>query len=161
MVENAVKQFSFFLTCSAVTVYSVCMQAYSLSTENCPYTLGMKTGRPPKSQDRSEIGKRLFDARQNAGLSQTQVSEQIGVPQQTYAGWERKKCAIDPECLAKLAEIFNVSVDYLVGASNKPQRRGGPRGKALRLFEELGNLPRSKQNRILGVVEDLIAAQRQ
>lgn len=136
------------------------MQAFSLSFENSPYNPGMKTGRPPKFENRSEVGKRLFEARQNAGLSQTQVSELIGVPQQTYAGWERKKCAIDPECLAKLAEIFDVSVDSLAGANIRPQRRGGPRGKALRLFEELGNLPRSKQNRILSVVEDLIAAQK-
>lgn len=137
------------------------MQAFSISPENSPYTPDMKTGRPPKSIDRSEVGKRLFEARQNAGLSQTQVSELIGVPQQTYAGWERKKCAIDPECLAKLAQIFDVSVDSLVGVDIKPKRRGGPRGKALRLFEELGKLPRSKQNRILGVVEDLISAQKQ
>ncbi len=136
------------------------MQAFSISLENCPYNLSMKTGRPAKSEFRSELGKRLLEARQNAGLSQTQVSELIGVPQQTYAGWERKKCAIDPECLAKLAEIFDVTVDALVGKTVKQQRRGGPRGKALRLFEELGNLPRSRQNRILIVVEDLISAHR-
>ena len=40
----------------------------------------------------------------------------------------------------------------------KKQRRGGPKGKAQRLFEEIGNLPRSRQIRILSVVEDLIAA---
>ena len=134
------------------------MQAFSISTENRPYNPGMKTGRPAKTESRSEIGRRLWEARQNAGLSQTQVSELIGVPQQTYAGWERKKCAIDPEYIARLAEIFEVTLDSLIGTKTQNKRRGGPKGKAKLLFEEIGTLPRSRQNRILSVVEDLISA---
>jgi len=134
------------------------MQAFSISLENSPYNPGMKTGRPPKTESRSEIGRRLLEARQNAGLSQNQVSELIGVPQQTYAGCERKKCAIDPEYIARLSEIFEVTLDSLIGTNKKGKRKGGPKGKAKRLFEEIGNLPRSRQNRILNVVEDLIAA---
>jgi len=135
------------------------MQALSVKIENCPYNPGMAiTGRPAKIEERSEIGKRLLEARQNAGLSQTATAELIGVPQQTYAGWERKECAINPVYLARLAQVFGVTVDHLIGANTKNQRRGGPKGKAQRLFEEIGNLPRSRQNRILNVVEDLISA---
>ena len=107
---------------------------------------------------RSEVGKRLWEARQNAGLSQEKTAQLIGVPQQTYAGWERKECAINPIYLAKLAEAFGVTVDFLIGANTQQKRKGGPKGKAQRLLEEIGNLPRSRQNRILSVVEDLIAA---
>ena len=135
------------------------MQALSVEIKNCPYNPGMTAGRPSKTKDRSELGKRLFEVRQQSGLSQTKVAELIGVPQQTYAGWERKSCAINPEHLAKLASVFDVTVDFLVGASIK-LRRGGPKGKAQRLFEELGSLPRSRQQRILSVVDDLLAAYR-
>jgi transcriptional regulator with XRE-family HTH domain len=134
------------------------MQSESVKTENCPYNGRMTSGRPAKTNDRSDIGKRLYEARQNAGLSQIQTAELIGVPQQTYAGWERKECAINPVYLVRLAEIFEVTVDSLLGANDKKLQRGGPKGKAKRLFEELTVLPRSKQNRILSVVEDLIAA---
>lgn len=135
------------------------MQAHSVESQIRPYNQGMAAGRPPKSDERSPLGQRLFEARQNAGLSQAKIAELIGVPQQTYAGWERRNCAINPEHLARLAEVLGVSVDALLGRKSTT-RRGGPKGKAQRLFEEVSSLPRSRQQRILNVVEDLLAAHR-
>jgi hypothetical protein len=51
-------------------------------------------------------------------------------------------------------------MDYLLGRENGKQRKGGPVGKARRVFEEVSRLPRHKQQRILGIVGDLLAAQR-
>jgi hypothetical protein len=67
--------------------------------------------------------------------------------------------ALRPDYIAKIAGALNVSVDYLLGRENGGQRKGGPVGKARRVFEEVSRLPRHKQQRILGIVEDLIAAQ--
>jgi transcriptional regulator with XRE-family HTH domain len=118
-----------------------------------------QVGRPPKFA-RSPFGERLLAARQQAGLSQVQIAEKLAVTQQTYAGWERRTTALKPEYIAKLSSLLNVSVDYLLGRENGGQRKGGPIGKARRVFEEVSRLPRHKQQRILGIVEDLIAAQR-
>ena len=46
----------------------------------------------------------------------------------------------------------------LIPFLNGGQRKGGPVGKARRVFEEVSKLPRHQQQRILGIVEDLIAA---
>lgn len=137
------------------------MQVESVKFKNCPYNGRMTSGRKAKTEERSDIGKRLFEARQNAGLSQIETSKLIGVPQQTYAGWERKECAINPLHLAKLAQVFKISVDTLIGSTPPKPKRGGPKGKALQLFEKINTLPRSKQIRILNVVEDLIIANTQ
>ena len=94
------------------------------------------------------------------GLSQTQLTEKLGITQSTYAGWERRTTALRPDYIAKIASALNVSVDYLLGRENGGQRKGGPVGKARRVFEEVSKLPRHKQQRILGIVEDLLAAQR-
>lgn len=51
-----------------------------------------------------------------------------------------------------------MSVDYLLGHENGAPRKGGPVGKARRVFEEISKLPRQRQQRILGIVEDLLAA---
>lgn len=64
------------------------------------------------------------------------------------------------ESISSLAEALNVSVDYLLGHDNGGHRKGGSVGKARRIFEEVSHLPRHKQQRILGIVEDLLAAQR-
>jgi transcriptional regulator with XRE-family HTH domain len=115
-------------------------------------------GRPAKTK-RCEFGERLAAARQQLGLSQAQVAEKLGVTQQSYAGWERRETALKPEHLIRLAEILNVTVDYLLGKENARRRGGGPVGKARRVFEEVSKLPRNRQQRILGVVEDMLTAQ--
>lgn len=51
-------------------------------------------------------------------------------------------------------------MDYLLGHKEGFRRRGGPVGQARRVFEEVSRLPRHQQQRILRVVEDLLAAQR-
>jgi transcriptional regulator with XRE-family HTH domain len=89
-----------------------------------------------------------------------QLADKLGITQSTYAGWERRTTALKPEFISKLAATLNVSVDFLLGHDNGGQRKGGPVGKARRVFEEVSKLPRHQQQRILGIVEDLIAAQR-
>jgi hypothetical protein len=50
-----------------------------------------------------------------------------------------------------------VSLFMVLGRENAVQRKGGPVGKARRVFEEVSKLPRHKQQRILGIAEDLLA----
>ena len=63
----------------------------------------------------------LKDARKNAGFTQGQVGEIIGVTQSTYSYWESGRTKIDAESLKKLAALFNVSTDYLLGRDEPTQ----------------------------------------
>ena len=117
----------------------------------------MQTGRPPKTA-RCPFGQRLHQAREAKGLSQRQVAEALGMAQQTYSAWERRPVAIKPEDLVKLAEVLAVDVTKLLGYSGPKPRRGAPTGKARKVFEEVSGLPRYQQQRILGVVEDMLTA---
>ena len=117
----------------------------------------MITGRPAKTK-RSEFGERLFAARQQLGLSQTQMAEKLGITQPSYAGWERRETALKPEHLVQLSSILNVTVDHLLGKENGRQRSGGPAGKARQIFERVSQLPRATQQRILANVEDALMA---
>jgi len=117
----------------------------------------MSAGRPAKFK-RSGFGERLFRAREQIGLSQCDVAEKLGITQQTYAGWERRTTALKPEYISGLADLLNVSVDYLLGREKSSRRRGGPVGKARQLFEQVSRLPRSRQKRIVAVVEDMLTA---
>lgn len=118
----------------------------------------MQTGRPSK-HPRTPFGERVLAARLAAGLSQAQVAEKLGITQTSYADWERHPVALRPDQVEQLTKILNVSAEQLYGSPAKP-RGGGPVGKARRLFEEVSGLPRSQQQHILRVVEDLLTAQR-
>ena len=65
---------------------------------------------------------------------------------------------IRPEFLAGLAKVLGVSTEQLLGADTPP-KKDGPTGKARKLFEEVSKLPRSQQQRILAMVEDMLIAQ--
>ena len=78
--------------------------------------------------------------------------------QSAYAAWEREHIALRPEQIAKLRKILKIRVEELF--EDAPARRtGGPTGKARRLFEQVSELPRRQQQRILGTVEDMLIAQ--
>ena len=117
----------------------------------------MPGGRPPKSQVRSAFGQRLHNARQTKGLSQNQVAEALGITQPSYADWERSAVSLKPEYLPKLAELFSISVDHLLGVESKKPSKG-PAGKARLIFERVSQLPRFQQQRILATVEDMLIA---
>ena len=136
------------------------MQAKVITFLTDDYNAGMKTGRPAK-YPRTPFGERIHTAREALGFSQSQVAEKLGITQMAYAFWERRPVALRPEQIAKLAEILNVSANDLLSSGKKLKHKGGPTGKARRVFEEVSKLPRSRQQRIISVVEDWLIAQQQ
>lgn len=61
------------------------------------------------------IGNILKELRQNKSLTQTQISEQLGIAQTTYAGYETNKHEPDLKMLIKIADLYKISLDYLTG----------------------------------------------
>ena len=62
-----------------------------------------------------KFSERLKDLRKQAGLTQVDVAEKLGISQPAYASWERGVKKPTQENLVKIAQTLNVSVDYLVG----------------------------------------------
>jgi transcriptional regulator with XRE-family HTH domain len=136
------------------------MQAISLTDSEPVYADGMQTGRP-SNKKRPPFGERLHALREQAGLSQQQIAEALGLTQRAYAYWERNPVALKPEQLLKLSEVLGVNVEELLNGNGRQSRRGGPTGKVRRVFDEVSALPRSRQQRIVAVVEDMLTAARQ
>ena len=61
----------------------------------------------------------LTDLREDADLTQRQVGEAINVPQRTYAYYESGQRMLPPQVLCALADFYHVSVDYLLGRTEK------------------------------------------
>ena len=60
----------------------------------------------------------LKELRKKHRLTQTELASFIGITQNTYSYWENDKVKIDNISLNKLADYFNVSVDYILGRNN-------------------------------------------
>jgi hypothetical protein len=65
--------------------------------------------------------------------------------------------ALRADQLGALADALGVTTDYLVGRESPKSRGNGPVGRARRAFETVSRLPRHQQQRIIDVVEALVA----
>lgn len=66
----------------------------------------------------------LKAARKAKGLTQVEVARAIGLTQNGYSYWENGKAKIDKDQLLKLANLFEVSIDYLLGNTTVPTITG-------------------------------------
>ena len=66
---------------------------------------------------------RIKEARKAKGLTQVEVAQIIGISQNGYSNWETGRNRIDMNSLQKLADLFGVSIDYLLG-KNESSRSG-------------------------------------
>lgn len=63
--------------------------------------------------------KRLRDMREDNDFKQSEVAEKLGIAQTVYSRYERGYQSIPVEHLIKLAKLYNVSTDYLLGLSEE------------------------------------------
>ena len=66
-----------------------------------------------------EFAECLKTLRKQVKLTQGHIAEKLNISQQAYASWERGVKKPTQENLVKIAQILNVSVDYLVGNSEE------------------------------------------
>lgn len=69
---------------------------------------------------------RIKELRQQKGVTQKELSKYLGVAQNTLSYWENGKIDIDTESLCKLADYFQISLDFLLGRENTQQRGSDP-----------------------------------
>ena len=62
-----------------------------------------------------DFGTRLKTLRKQAGMTQKELAERIGVTKSVVSFYELKERAPSPDVLIKCASIFRVSTDYLLG----------------------------------------------
>ncbi len=73
----------------------------------------------PVNSDKNEvtIAERIKKARKDAGLTQLDVAKAIGITPQAISNYERGINKVPNGTLVDLAELYNVSINYLLGVS--------------------------------------------
>lgn len=67
-----------------------------------------------------DLGLRLKEVRIRKKLTQKQVADRISLDTSTISGYENNIKTPSLEVLIKLALLYNVSSDYLLGIDNRP-----------------------------------------
>ena len=82
----------------------------------------------------------LRQIRIEKGLSQIEVANYLDIGQTTYSGYETGYRRPTPEMLCKLANLYNVTVDELLGRTSEPELFDNARverPEILELYESL------------------------
>ncbi len=66
-------------------------------------------------EGRSPFATRLRALRKGCGMTQEDIAAALNMHRTTYTKYETDKANPDRACLACLAELFGVSVDFLIG----------------------------------------------
>jgi len=107
------------------------------------------------------IANRIKRLRQERGWSQAQLGQRLGVHQKQISGYERGVHVPSADMLAKISEVFDVSLDYLILGGQTGGRRleVGDR-ELLRQMEEIDKLPEEEKSAIKTVLETFILKHR-
>ncbi len=70
-----------------------------------------------------DLGARIYDLRSRARMSQGDLAEALDVSRQSVSKWENGNAVPELEKLIKMAELFNISLDELVGRDAPPAPR--------------------------------------
>lgn len=61
------------------------------------------------------FGKRLREVRKSKKITQQELADRLGIKRNTYSDWENGKTEPTFEILVKLADLFDISLDWLFG----------------------------------------------
>lgn len=107
-------------------------------------------------RNRTIFSRRLTQLRRSNGMTQKQIAQSLSIDRSTYAYYELDKTKPDFETLVRISNIYQVSLDYLLGQSDSPSspsvvvREPGPTyGDALSESVPLSGLSEDEQSFII------------
>jgi transcriptional regulator with XRE-family HTH domain len=69
-----------------------------------------------------DIVERVFELLKKNSMTAKDLSDETGIPQSTITEWKKSRSKPSTDALKKLSEYFNVTTDYLLGMTDKPNR---------------------------------------
>ncbi len=86
-----------------------------------------------------QLGSNLADLRKRNGYSQEALAEKLNISRQAISKWERGESTPDTDTLILLSELYNVSLDELIG--NKKQQQTTQNTEHKKVKTESKNTP--------------------
>ena len=108
---------------------------------------------------------KLIELREDFNLKQKDIAKLLNIPQQTYSLWENGSKIIPLKHLNSLCNYYNVSMDYMLGLSNKNSFNNGKYnidkkiiGRRLKEFRKEKNITQEELASTLNTTHSTISA---
>jgi len=106
-----------------------------------------------------KLGDRLRQIRERSKLSQIQVKEQTGINNKTLSNYENNVSSPDPYTLKLLADLYEVSTDWLISGQKPPLQKSTYTSlyisdNDLQFLIKLNKLPLNKRRAIEILISD-------
>jgi len=102
-----------------------------------------------------EIGQRITKLRKEMHLTQVKLAEFLGISQQYMQAFESGHRKVAASMLPRLAQLFGITVDELVGMKGEVVKRG-PTPKLQKQIEQIALLPKAKQKFVSEMLDTVI-----
>ncbi|MGD9602872.1 MAG: helix-turn-helix domain-containing protein [Gammaproteobacteria bacterium] len=103
-----------------------------------------------------QLGARIAELRKSAAITQVQLSDTLGVSQQTVASWEVGRRGVPVATLPALARALCVGVETLIGEKAASAKRG-PAPQLQQRIERLIRLPKAQQRLVLQMLDGVLS----
>lgn len=108
------------------------------------------------------LGSHIAQLRKERGMTQAELARAIGVSQQAVFAYELGERRVSVLILDKIAKIFAVPVEELIGMAEPGRiRKGRLSPRAMRHAERLQALPKSQQRFVIKIIDVLEDQSRQ
>jgi transcriptional regulator with XRE-family HTH domain len=104
-----------------------------------------------------ELGKRIQELRKKAGLSQTDLAQKINISYTQMSRYEVKNVQPPADVLKKIADVFGVSVDYLISGDSEEKAKATLKDtKLLQLFKAVEGMNEKDKNIITELISTFV-----
>lgn len=105
----------------------------------------------------SDLGKRLQELRKENGLTQQELAKKIDISHPQIVRYETKGVQPPADVLSRLADVFDVSIDYLVNGNKSDKIEQTLKdAELIKQFKKIDQLPEEEKKTILKVISAYI-----
>jgi transcriptional regulator with XRE-family HTH domain len=102
---------------------------------------------------KEKLSDRITLLRKQAGSTQVELADKIGVSKSQYIRYETKDVQPPANIMNKLADALGTSVDFLIsGDKNEKAKASLKNSELLQRFKEVDTLPEEEQTTIIKVI---------
>jgi transcriptional regulator with XRE-family HTH domain len=104
------------------------------------------------------IAARIIELRKDAGLTQKQLAEELGVTQPVISGIERGELRVHGELIVELSRLLKVSADEILGIKTPKKKTDKMTPEQTRLwkkFQQIASWPDKDQRAVIRIINTM------